>query len=315
MYDVSQIAVTVTTQACFSKYKLALHRILVSVSVLVLILVLMPASANAAVALEGETFLSTDIRSSGVRCDQKLGEIAFSITGTAAGPYVGTFFEEGFIDFDPSRGIILSVEITFRIFDRGGNIIVEGTKQLNDRDGAAKCGLDSSTGITSFFATSQLSYASNVDIGDATLSLKAETDKSGLLRSLNFTEVFHTSKILPPTLGKITGGGNILKNSNGGGVNFGFNAQSTDNGMKGSGVVVDHSSGKLVKIIDVTYLGVAGTQAVFLGTAEVNGVVEKYRIDVDDLGEPGIGVDTFSITTDSYRAEGVLTGGNIQIHK
>jgi hypothetical protein len=34
---------------------------------------------------------------------------------------------------------------------------------------------------------------------------------------------------------------------------------------------------------------------------------------VDDLGEPGIGRDTFKIVTDnnSYTAAGVVTGGNI----
>ncbi len=315
MYDVSQLAVTITTQKCFEKYKLGLRRTLVSVSVLVLTFALIPTRAKATTTLERETFISTDIRESIVACDGKLGEIAFSITGAAKGPYEGPFGESGFINFDPKTGIIASVEISFQVVDKASSVIVEGKKVLNDLDGAAKCKVDSDTGTTSFFASVQLSYTSNVDIGDATLDLNGATDKSGFLKALFFSEVFHTSKILPPTVGKITGGGTILKTSDNVGVNFGFNAQSTGNGMKGSGVVVDHSAGKTVKIIDVTYLGVAGTQAVFLGIAEVNGVVEKYRIDVDDLGEPGIGIDTFSIITDSYRAEGVLTGGNIQIHK
>ena len=46
----------------------------------------------------------------------------------------------------------------------------------------------------------------------------------------------------------------------------------------------------------------------------MNGVVESYRIDVDDLGEPAV-TDTFRIHTNTYDAAGVLGGGNIQIHE
>jgi hypothetical protein len=46
----------------------------------------------------------------------------------------------------------------------------------------------------------------------------------------------------------------------------------------------------------------------------VNGVPTTYRIDVDDLGEPGQDRDTFSITTATgYTASGPVTKGNIQI--
>jgi hypothetical protein len=47
----------------------------------------------------------------------------------------------------------------------------------------------------------------------------------------------------------------------------------------------------------------------------VNGEDMDYRIDVDDLGEPGAGSDTFRITTgNGFTASGVLAGGSIQIH-
>jgi hypothetical protein len=59
----------------------------------------------------------------------------------------------------------------------------------------------------------------------------------------------------------------------------------------------------------------AGTHATFFGNATVNGVPTTYRIDVDDLGEPGAGRDTFRVqTAGGYSAGGVLTHGNIQIH-
>ena len=47
----------------------------------------------------------------------------------------------------------------------------------------------------------------------------------------------------------------------------------------------------------------------------MNGTTTTYRIDVDDLGEPGRLVDRFAITTGSgFVAAGQLLGGNIQIH-
>lgn len=55
------------------------------------------------------------------------------------------------------------------------------------------------------------------------------------------------------------------------------------------------------------------THATFGGTASVNGMPQRYQIDVDDLGEPGI-ADTFTIDAGSYRAGSVFAGGNIQIH-
>ena len=71
-----------------------------------------------------------------------------------------------------------------------------------------------------------------------------------------------------------------------------------------------------VKCLTVTTLVQAGTHATFFGDAEVNGVRTTYRIDVDDIAEPGTLRDTFKIQTDSgYVAGGFLTGGNIQIHR
>ncbi len=47
----------------------------------------------------------------------------------------------------------------------------------------------------------------------------------------------------------------------------------------------------------------------------MNGVA-TYRIDVDDLAEPGAGRDTFKIqTANGYTVGGVLLRGNIQVHK
>ena len=54
------------------------------------------------------------------------------------------------------------------------------------------------------------------------------------------------------------------------------------------------------------------------GTAEINGQSGTYQVDVADNGEPGRD-DTFAIELSgagySYRAEGTLSGGNIQLHQ
>jgi hypothetical protein len=121
--------------------------------------------------------------------------------------------------------------------------------------------------------------------------------------------------ILPVTTpGQVTGGGWIAEDPLGIRVSFGFNAQAGDDGPKGNCNVIDHPTKTHIKCVSVDVLVVAGTHATFFGEATVDGVETDYRIDVDDLGEPGT-LDTFKIQTDSgYVAGGVLDGGNIQIH-
>lgn len=302
--------------------KRALIRALTGVSISALFfMLLLSTEAKAQVAtLEGEVFQSTAIGGkTSVTCDPG-GKIVFHIEGVASGPSPGPFEENGAINFDPISGTIIDVEISFAVLTEDGkNATVKGVKRLLG-EGKAQCSVDKETGVSISSATAQLLYeaniitAGNTDSGEATFDLQASSDGWGLL-ALEFIEVFHSSNHVKPTLGKVTGGGNILLSGNGSGMTFGFNAQNTENGMKGSGIVVDHSVGKKVKIIDVTFFAVNGTKAVFMGRAQVNGQEEKYQIDVDDLGEPGSGSDTFRISTDSYRAEGVLSGGNIQVHK
>jgi hypothetical protein len=111
----------------------------------------------------------------------------------------------------------------------------------------------------------------------------------------------------------VTGGGQVPGSTDD--VAFGFNAKSTTSGLKGNCSVVDPATDTHVKCLDVTALVRSGTHATVFGNATVNGVATTYRIDVDDLREPGTGQDTFRIQTDSgFTAGGVLTHGNIQIH-
>ncbi len=120
------------------------------------------------------------------------------------------------------------------------------------------------------------------------------------------------------TPGQVTGGGQIqfpqMPPSDE--VSFGFNAQSDGTTTKGNCNVIDHDKGVHIKCDNVQALVVVGPHATFFGQADQDGVTTNYRIDVDDLADPGAGMDMFKIQTDhGYFAGGFLTAGNIQIHK
>jgi hypothetical protein len=120
--------------------------------------------------------------------------------------------------------------------------------------------------------------------------------------------------VLPAsTSGQTTGGGQF-DGPDGEDIAFGFTAKGADRGLKGMCVVVDPSTHTIIKCIDVTGYVQVGTHVYFTGHATLNGVATTYRIDVDDLGEPGAGRDTFKIQADGgYLAGGILEHGNIQV--
>ena len=122
--------------------------------------------------------------------------------------------------------------------------------------------------------------------------------------------------VLPTTTaGHITGGGQMFNATGTDYDAFGFTAQSDSSGIKGECTVVDPTASVKIKCLDVTTLTKSGTHTTLFGDATINGAPTTYRIDVDDFGEPGTGHDTFKIQTGSgYRAGGVITNGNIQVH-
>jgi hypothetical protein len=114
------------------------------------------------------------------------------------------------------------------------------------------------------------------------------------------------------TPGQASGGGHIEVGGNR--IAFGFNARSGAGGFQGSCNVIDQTNNVMVRCTDVTALVISGNAATVFGHATVNGVATTYRIDAVDNGEPGKGVDTFSIQTGTgYSRSGVLTGGNVQV--
>jgi hypothetical protein len=122
---------------------------------------------------------------------------------------------------------------------------------------------------------------------------------------------------MPATMpGHVTGGGQVADAQQRDGVAFGFNAKSDVNGVNGQGNIADRGNDVTVKLLDVTTLVQNGTHATIFGNATVNGVAATYRLDLDDLGEPGKDRDLFQLQTSTgYSAGGVITQGNVQIHK
>jgi hypothetical protein len=121
--------------------------------------------------------------------------------------------------------------------------------------------------------------------------------------------------VLPAsTRGQVTGGGQIVPAAGTEEVSFGLEARSGAK-LLATCSVVDRAAGVHVKCVDATALVQSPTHATFFGSGTVDGVPTSYRIDVDDLGNPGAGRDTFKLQTGTgYAVAGVLARGDVQIH-
>ena len=280
--------------------------------------------------LGGESFHSSNLSSSGTpgysldisaTCDatQLNGTVNYSLTGSAAGPYSGTYSEQGSLTI--SNGTVTNLSASFTISPSGGGATVTGNKTLGGPAGTFKGHCSSSGGgshARNAVVSGMFNYTANVNgtpttgVGSMAFDIaETVTDSIGIgFAHTNFYGVSGTTD--QP---KATGGGNILHSATNPGITFGFNAQLQNNGnLQGRGTVIDHRTNTRIKILNVVSLVVAGRIAVFTGQCEVNGAPENYRIEVEDVDEPGILVDGFTINTDSYpQQSGRLTGGNIQV--
>jgi hypothetical protein len=99
---------------------------------------------------------------------------------------------------------------------------------------------------------------------------------------------------------------------------FGMVAMASSTGfVKGDVEYQDHVTGMNLKSTMITAIVVTGTHARIFGKATINGSGSyDFVVDVDDLGEPGIGADKFGIQVSTGYTGGPskLSGGNIQIH-
>lgn len=271
-----------------------------------------------------------------------ISTVTFSASGVVnGGPYPGTFTEVGTATIGPqtlspeggqSTGTLLSYDAVFTIQSAAGD--VTGTKTL------AFPVTDPATQV----AIGQCNTFNNVELEDAIdrLTVRYEAQIATLegtfadrglvplvavqrVRVLgppvqdnfdSFIEDFLSDLTAPELLtspGLATGGGQIP-----GDATFGFTAKSDQNGVKGNCTVIDRTTNPpiMVKCLNATSYFQTNSHASFEGNATINGVATTYRIDVDDIAEPGTGFDTFKITTASgYAVTGVLTQGNIRVHE
>jgi hypothetical protein len=132
-----------------------------------------------------------------------------------------------------------------------------------------------------------------------------------------------TSTEIVGRAGKVTGGGNI-----GDSRSFGFDAQpDSNNAFKGNLNYKDKTNNIDLKSTSLTFVSILSDNehATFSGEATVNGTSGyTFRVDMEDNGEPGNGVDRLRIRlsgpgsydSNAFAANGgLLTAGNIQVHK
>jgi hypothetical protein len=147
----------------------------------------------------------------------------------------------------------------------------------------------------------------------------ADTDNDGALDPGEPSDTATKTWVIPASTPgcKVTYGGRI-EAANGDKGTFGGNAKA--DGLKGNENYQDHGPAADMHVqsvdVDAVVCSADGTSASIFGTATVDGAGSfDYRIDVEDLGEPGSS-DTYRIrVSNGYDSgEQELEGGNIQIH-
>jgi hypothetical protein len=279
--------------------------------------------------------------------------IAYTATGVAVGAYPGTFMESGSVTFHPDAlsgtgPVTALLDVVFTISAVDGTLIT-GTKTVLIRSpntSEAFCATFGGGQAFDVSFASPVSYEATIKLPDGSMFFDSGTGTvtghraqafggGGLLLlqvappgadAQSFVESFDATNGVVPlaSSGHVTGGGFILGPTITDQVSFGFEAKANPTGLHATCTVIDHATKSQIKCKTIDSLVVVGTHAYFTGLATVSGPVTmsstttRYRIDVDDLGEPGT-LDTFKIqlfdTVPPYTAAGILLGGNIQIHK
>ena len=114
----------------------------------------------------------------------------------------------------------------------------------------------------------------------------------------------------------VTGGGFITL-ADGSKGTFGMVGGQKPNGLQGHFNYIDHKTRQHIKgtaVTDYAILSPTERRVTYSGT--VNGAPTTIVVRVSDNGEPGGGVDGFSVSSPLYSASGpTITKGNIQLHQ
>jgi hypothetical protein len=154
--------------------------------------------------------------------------------------------------------------------------------------------------------------------GDVLFSVTAlsfgEIHENALYQDVDATRAFDfvVGGATAPVPRKVTGSGAISTDTTGGEGHFNLNVHTN---LRGKVDYVDQGSGLVFASAFISSVSVEGTKATIKGTGFVDGTFTNFVVVVEDLGEPGTGSDTFSITLGTgYARSGVLLRGNVQIH-
>jgi hypothetical protein len=149
------------------------------------------AQAATPASLAGETFTSQHVNGSTLTgvCDGRGGSFSFSLSGTAAGPFPGTFTESGSFSA-PRNGFTSNFSSTFTITSTVGT--VTGTKHLVGTNSQAVCdseGFVRTSNLTTLY-TATINGAQR-NTGAATVSIAGLVGGSPI-----FTENFGSTGIV-----------------------------------------------------------------------------------------------------------------------
>lgn len=284
------------------------------------------------------------------QCDDpqnSLSTVTFSASGTATGPFPGTFIASGSLTIGPqtqpgvqagtNAGEIVELTETFTI--TSGTTTVTGTKTLQPDASFESGTLGTCQDVANFAIGDVTGDGTVVDViaetqYDATISGPGGTSSdSGLafftlseiaitgscptgicdVRIGGYDELFAVSDRLASTPGHSNGGGQVT-GATGDPVTFAFHARSKNGVLTGGCNVLEHATQRHLKCISVTRYVQAGNAVTIRGLASDNGVPTLYVIEAVDNGEPGHESDEFSIQTGTgFVAGGVITNGTVQV--
>jgi hypothetical protein len=311
---------------------------------LVLILVVVLATAATAEAAGSPPSLAGEVMLAGVDSGVPSSMGAFEVTlrcgatapswwtysasGTASGPYPGTFTESGTVYVDApgtgQTGPVLSVHADFTI--ASGSTIVSGAKDMTMvATNTGSCLAGSSSYDARF--KSAMAYKATIDTGSGSF-----TDAGTSTIDSDRSESFDISQSPAVSLGGVSrfresfdassgvGGGQASSGWMAGagltssGVLFGVFGKSDGSSTRGLCGVFDYFHRTFVRCMNVDSFVISGTKATLTGDAMVNSTKTRYRIEVTDLGNASW-QDSFKLTTDSgYATQGSVLFGGVRIH-
>jgi len=157
--------------------------------------------------------------------------------------------------------------------------------------------------------------------GADTITAFADSDNNNAQDPGEPSGVAEKTWVVPAStpLCEITNGGWIIA-ANGDRANFGGNAKADESGeTRGQQHYQDHGPVRRLNLHSINVLAVVcdGSRASIFGQATIDGSgLFNYRINLQDLGGPGKGQDTYQLLIDGYSSgEQTLGGGNVQIRR